>query len=235
VVVVNWPHVIQAGRSAYLGGIIPVIPPALFLDAPEAIRASAAWVQYPPWQQTASLEIEYYGTYVTQAELATLAQQAGEVVAFSPQTHEMFVLAQRRLAVTPPTPCICFGEQACLIAAHAASHDSVLRVELAWQVTTALPADTTVFVHVLDENGDLIAQADGEPAGGLVPLVSLNVPGTVLYETRLIPLPPDEYRVRVGLYDRASGERLAAHCQASNVCIDNAIEIPSGHEYGYTD
>jgi Gpi18-like mannosyltransferase len=224
-VVVNWPGAILAGRSAFLLGIIPVTPPALFLTTPDIVERGTIWVQYPPWQQDAGLEIEYYGTHVTQAELATLVQQAERVVVFSPQIGKMVVLAQDQPTVTPSACLVSFDGQACLTVAQAAWREPLLQIELTWQVTGTLPADETVFVHVIDEHGNLTAQADGDPAGSLVPLASLDTPARALYETRLIFVPPGNYRVRVGVYNRASGERLRTRCGPSSVCVDNAVEI----------
>ena len=224
-VVVNWPGAILAGRSAFLLGVIPVTPPALFLTTPDIVERGTIWVQYPPWQQDAGLEIEYYGTHVTQAELATLVQQAERVVVFSPQISEMVVLAQDQPTVTPSACLVSFDEQACLTVAQAAWREPLLQIELTWQVTGTLPADETVFVHVIDEHGNLTAQADGDPAGNLVPLASLETPSRALYESRMVFIPPGNYRVRVGVYNRASGERLGARCGPSSVCVDNAVEI----------
>ena len=190
------------------------------------VDPSAAWVQYPPWQQSPEgLQTKYYGDYVTQAELVALVQPAQQVVTFSPQIREMFVLAQTRTSDTPPTCLARFDEQACLIAAQITWRQPRLQVELEWQVTGTLPADVTAFVHIVDVNGSLIAQADGDLVGGLVPLASQGNPDRTLYETRLVSAPPGDYWLRIGVYDRVSGERLAAHCQAPNVCVDNAIEI----------
>jgi hypothetical protein len=86
-----------------------------------------------------------------------------------------------------------------------------LRFNLAWESLQATPNRYTVFVHVVDASGKLVAQQDREPQSGFAP-VDLWTPGMVLrddYTIELPPdLPPDEYRVRIGLYD-ASGTRLA--------------------------
>ncbi len=85
-----------------------------------------------------------------------------------------------------------------------------LKFDLVWQSLQATPNRYTVFVHVLDSSGKLVAQQDREPQSGFAP-VNLWTPGMVLqdeYTIELPPdLPPDEYSVRIGLYD-ASGTRL---------------------------
>ncbi|MBN1180544.1 MAG: hypothetical protein JXD18_15150 [Anaerolineae bacterium] len=225
IVVVNWPHVVAAGPSAHLGGVIPVVPPALFLPPPEAIHPQATWVQYMPWQQMGAFEIDYHGTYVTQPELAAAVEEAGRVVALSPALDEMVVLAQRREAVPAPECLARFGDSACLSAARAEAQDGLLTIALTWQVEVPLPPATTVFVHVVDAGGALIAQADGDPLAGLIPLSSLNAADVALSETRLVTTPVAASLIWVGLYDRATGERLPILCGDEQTCRDNALQV----------
>lgn len=79
----------------------------------------------------------------------------------------------------------------------------VLSVELYWQVTASIPADYTVFVHVLDSADQIVAQLDRPPGGGASPTSSWRV-GQTLRDTYPVPLPaelpPGDYRVRMGLY-----------------------------------
>ena len=227
IVVVNWPRAISANSSVYLGGIIPVTPPTLFLSAPDTINDDATWVQYPPWQQVTELEIEYYGTFVTKDELTTIVQQAERIVAFSPQIQQMIILAQDHPILTPPACLTSFDERVCLRVAQATWQKSTLRIELMWQVTGTLLADETVFVHIVDTRENLVAQVDGDPAGSLVSLASLSNQDKAIYETRLASVPAGDYRVRIGIYNRANGQRLRAHCASSHVCSDNMVEIVS--------
>jgi hypothetical protein len=85
-----------------------------------------------------------------------------------------------------------------------------LQLNLVWQSLQPTPKQYKVFVHVLDESGQVVAQQDREPQSGFAP-THLWTPGMVFSDTYTIDLPPDlnasEVRVRVGLYD-ASGARL---------------------------
>jgi hypothetical protein len=183
-------------------------------------------VQYQPWQHTPGLEIEYYGSFVTQSELAGLVQQAERVVAFSPQKRQMYVLAQRQPAITPSACLVSFDDRVCLAAAHTTLYDSLLQIGLTWQVTDTLSNNVTVFVHVADPDGKPVVQADGDLVGGLTPMASLSVMDMALYETRLLTVPAGDHRVLIGLYDRASGKRLAARCAPSTTCVRDAVQIP---------
>ena len=62
-------------------------------------------------------------------------------------------------------------------------------VELQWSTTSQLPADYTVFVHVLDQNGQLVAQSDLQPGGGYVPSSSWSI-GQPIIDRHGVVLPP---------------------------------------------
>lgn len=86
-----------------------------------------------------------------------------------------------------------------------------LMVDLSWRVEDAPREPFSVFVHLLDAQGELRAQHDSAPQNGHKPFSSLaplqSVPDCrALFLPRDIP--PGEYAVRVGVYDTRSGERL---------------------------
>lgn len=89
--------------------------------------------------------------------------------------------------------------------------DGALLITLHWRCIQAMDADYTVFVHLLDAGGEIVAQHDGQPRGSTYPTSVCDVNEVVLDE-HLLPLPSDltqgEYRLRVGLYVAESGERL---------------------------
>jgi Dolichyl-phosphate-mannose-protein mannosyltransferase len=83
---------------------------------------------------------------------------------------------------------------------------------LYWQSLVAMDRDWSVFVHVLDENGVIIAHRDVFPGVGLMPTRKWQV-GETLADTYLIPIPETAYapsaaRIEVGLYDYETGDRL---------------------------
>jgi hypothetical protein len=86
-----------------------------------------------------------------------------------------------------------------------------LRFTLYWQAAEAIPQDFTVFTQLLGPDGQVVAQHDNPPYGGWYP-TSLWRPGeTVRDDYRLQPgadVPPGEYRLIVGMYDPASGQRV---------------------------
>ncbi len=86
-----------------------------------------------------------------------------------------------------------------------------LDVQLFWQALRMPDHDYTVFLHILDETGNIIAQQDRQPTGGETPTGSWP-PGLVVSDEVTIRLPdnlqPGAYRIVAGMYDAASGARL---------------------------
>jgi hypothetical protein len=85
------------------------------------------------------------------------------------------------------------------------------QLRLLWHASAPQTVDTTIFVH-LWRLGVFEAGADGDSLGGLLPASAWQPDGNVL---DLRPLPelsarPGDYEVRVGLYRRWDGVRLAA-------------------------
>lgn len=78
---------------------------------------------------------------------------------------------------------------------------------LHWRAVTPPGVDYTVFVHVLDAGGAVLAQADGPPLGGSYP-TGIWQAGERVVETRALTLPPGAVSVAVGWYDSADGARL---------------------------
>ena len=62
-------------------------------------------------------------------------------------------------------------------------------LELQWSTTSRLPTDYTVFVHVLDQNGQLVAQSDLQPGGGYAPTSGWPI-GQPITDRHGVVLPP---------------------------------------------
>ncbi|MFQ5434920.1 MAG: hypothetical protein ACE5FD_08595 [Anaerolineae bacterium] len=79
----------------------------------------------------------------------------------------------------------------------------IVQVTLFWQ--TAVPLDTRykVFLHLVDENQNLVAQRDSEPVGGLG-LTTTWTPGATIVDNHGLLVPADadgRYSLILGLYD----------------------------------
>jgi len=106
--------------------------------------------------------------------------------------------------------------------------NSALNLILYWRTLQQIPADYTMFVHVLDARGIQVFQADAPPLAGDWP-TSLWIPGQAFADERLIALPsalaPGRYTLRLGLYDPASGARVAAFRADGSEWPEDAVII----------
>lgn len=88
---------------------------------------------------------------------------------------------------------------------------AVLDVRLVWRALAEMDISYVVFVHLVDEDGAIIAQSDAEPAQWQRPTTGWS-PGEYIVDEHSISLPaqlPDaNVALRVGLFDPGSGERL---------------------------
>jgi hypothetical protein len=82
---------------------------------------------------------------------------------------------------------------------------------LDWASRARPTADYTVFVHLVDQSGRLVGQADAPPIGGKYP-TSVWDSGEIFADSHVIPLDPQlpagVYRFEIGLYQPATGQRL---------------------------
>jgi 4-amino-4-deoxy-L-arabinose transferase-like glycosyltransferase len=100
-----------------------------------------------------------------------------------------------------------------------------LHVNLYWQSKQRLSISYKVFVHLIDDGGRIVAQADSIPADGLAPTESW-LPGEIVADRHILIAPaPGRYRILVGLYDPASGERLPVLDKAQRLLSDSAIPL----------
>ena len=119
----------------------------------------------------------------------------------------------RHDAVAKPVGAI-LGKQIKLLSF--AAPDSVapgteLEVRLYWEALRSPEDDYTVFVHLLDASGQLVAGHDGPPMDGQSPTRTW-LPGEIVLDVHRIVLNPGTpvgtYRLQVGMYRWPSVERL---------------------------
>ncbi len=99
-----------------------------------------------------------------------------------------------------------------------------IALTLYWQALGSVTQDYTVFTHLLDEGGNLLAQQDNVPQGGRYP-TTLWSPEEIIpdhYELHLTEeLVTGRYRLWVGMYEVDTGQRLRLAGAA-----DDHIELP---------
>lgn len=103
-----------------------------------------------------------------------------------------------------------------------------LRLTLYWQALAEMDRDYTVFTHLVDAGGRIWAQHDGQPVGGDYPTSLWSVGEVVADEHVLVvkrDAPPGEYRLLVGMYELATGERLPAFDESGRRLSGDAIPL----------
>lgn len=118
-----------------------------------------------------------------------------------------------------------FGDP--LILRQAALKEEVLT--LYWETNQPLAPEATLFIHLLDAQGNLIGQLDGPPYEGLYPLAHW-LPGQLIVDARpLNPYLEDKRRlntVAVGVYNMTNGERWPAVDAAGQPLPHNSFLLP---------
>lgn len=91
--------------------------------------------------------------------------------------------------------------------------DNTLQLQVAWRTDEPVEDNFFTFTHVITENGELVAQRDGIPGDGLLPLTGWE-PGETVVDRYAITMPPNlpagRYQVITGIFDPNSGLRLRA-------------------------
>ena len=115
----------------------------------------------------------------------------------------------------PNRQSVIFGDQIALrgfdLMTSTVTAGSILPVESIWQVKDRPQAEFTVFVHVIDDEGELVAQCDSPLGSESQPTTEWARDGLYSHICRIempAELPAGEYSLRVGLYTWPSLERL---------------------------
>ncbi len=92
-----------------------------------------------------------------------------------------------------------------------ASAGTALPVELHWQALAKLRENYHVFIHLVADEGQSVAQADGQPALWTRPTTTWAV-GETIVDRHGLRIPPQtvpgDYELRIGLYQPIEGKRL---------------------------
>ena len=141
-------------------------------------------------------------------------------------------LSSEGLLPSPPVPdnplTATFADQISLLGYTLADHTLVpgqsLDLTLFWSPRGRPTQDYTVFVHLLDSQGQLRGQADSPPTSGRYP-TSVWDAGEFIADLHTLPLAPDlpagDYTLLIGLYYPGTGQRLST--------VDEDGQMSRGH------
>lgn len=135
--------------------------------------------------------------------------------------------------VTPPLPLPAqFGSQFRLVGMEPLPPLTATRpvtVTFIWEAVQPDGRDYTVFVHLADAAGNVVAQADGPPQNNRYP-TALWAAGEQIRDPHLLhlpaDLPPGTYTLTAGWYDPATGQRLPAIAAGGARYADDAVPLP---------
>ncbi len=182
-------------------------PPGLYLRNPLHLRLPA---NLPPIRYTLTTGVYNRAT--------------GERLPLADGSDTAYPLGSIWLDAPPPlvsgSPLATFGDA---ISLHrAAPGGDTMR--LVWRTARPIERDLSIFVHVLDSDGNLLAQADGVPFDGLYPLPNWR-PGQLIPDERSLTLPAEAAAIAIGLYDPATGQRLPAVDVAGHPLSDDSFTV----------
>ncbi len=96
-----------------------------------------------------------------------------------------------------------------------------LRLFTLWEVLAPLPADLSSFVHLVNEQGEIVSQHDGLDAA-----VTTLQPGDVIVQRHVVGITavsPGTYHLQIGLYQRSTGQRLIITLSG-----EDTVRLPQG-------
>jgi 4-amino-4-deoxy-L-arabinose transferase-like glycosyltransferase len=126
-----------------------------------------------------------------------------------------------------------FGEVAQLLGYQVSTQPSEFTLTLYWQADVPDQVDYTVFVHVLDETGQLVMGQDNQPVNGSYP-TGIWEPGEIVPDGHTFStsdLPRGDYQLEIGMYVLETGERLpvntphGSHDPARRLLLTTPVEV----------
>lgn len=96
-----------------------------------------------------------------------------------------------------------------------------------WQPVALPQSDYTVFLHLRQSSGEIVAQNDRPPAKGAYP-TSLWDTGEIIRDEITLsfdPLEPGQYELVTGMYDPATGVRLAVEGSPDHTVLLQSFEV----------
>lgn len=106
-----------------------------------------------------------------------------------------------------------FEDQLTLLGYDLLEGADAVTIHMYWQATQPPTVDYSVFVHLLNAEGEIVAQQDQQPTGGRLP-TSTWPRGYIVADDVVVRLPADlpagTYRLITGIYNPFTGIRLAA-------------------------
>ncbi|MGI6367287.1 MAG: hypothetical protein ACOX2L_02810 [Anaerolineae bacterium] len=196
----------------------------LFTRAGSSLLPSSLWVPGDVIVQDAVLAVDAdasipvagrLGLTVTEDATGTVIEPrspAGEMLPPVLEFATVRVGSEEPVPLQPGVPLdVSLDGQVTLIGYEVAPAADTLQVTLYWRAEGPLLYDYSVFVHLVDRQGNILEQADGTPMNGEFP-TGLWLMGEQVSDTHLLQIPADLpqgwYWLQVGMYRLDTLERL---------------------------
>jgi len=110
----------------------------------------------------------------------------------------------------------------------AVDRGGALALTLHWRALEATDRPYTVFVHLVDEQGQVRGYGDSEPGNGTLPTTGW-LRGEYLADEHIITVagdaPAGDHRIAVGLYDSGTGQRLTTQTGEDRFILEQVVQI----------
>ena len=119
-----------------------------------------------------------------------------------------------------------FGDELALDVYNITHNDAGLAVTLRLSALRQPEHDYTVFVHVENGAGEIVAQNDAQPRDGLYPTAIWDAGEAVVSTWQVTlptPLAPGSYRLWMGIYEWQRGVRLPIQAEDATVAADRLL------------
>lgn len=115
-----------------------------------------------------------------------------------------------------------------LLEAEAALCDGTVELITEWSPgsTAGVSPTTSLFVQLLSDGGQLIAQADGPPVGLRPDLIKMPPGWSIVDRRELVEDGQQAEEILIGAYDFVSGDRYPAVGEKQNELPDGALHLP---------
>lgn len=105
---------------------------------------------------------------------------------------------------------------------------SIIELNLLWRTISAPDNDYTVFVHLLNSSGNLVAGRDSQPVENRYP-TGIWSPGEQVADKHALQVPDDlpsgQYQLALGLYHQLTGQRLALRLLNGQEMADGRLTL----------
>ncbi len=200
--------------------------PLVTTETAESATRSMPWVDQ--MRQAEVYDVDLRGVIIQPSELARLASGYDAVYLTRYGVDGRFQLQEvGRFSALNSQDCVAvFAETICLQEVALRSGPDKLVVRLTWSTAAPLPPEYTVFMHLGQAGVPPVAQADGDTWLGMLPLADWPV-DTAVIDLRTLPRPANNepLQIRVGVYHRVSGARLAGVDAGKRPLPDNAFVV----------